>query len=485
MKFSYGLYKKEFKDRMCELEKSFQKEDVLKTICYLKYLSNFCYSINSKLTDDRLEQITKEISLKYLGHTVIENPHRDKIVFYDNFGLANRGLANIYVKALDKMGYKIVWILYAYSPDVEEIQKMYKDKENISFRIIPKIPILERMKMLRDMIKEISPHNLFVYTQPNDADGIGAISTIDGNISRYLIDLTDHAFWLGKCAVDWIIGFRNYGYNVAVQYRKISPDKIIILPYYPDSRSEHPFEGMPFDTSQHEFVFSGGSPYKIEGNNAYKEIVQYILRQYTSMRFVYAGKGTNQILEELKEEFPDRFFKIEERKDLDAILQHAKFYLSTYPIGGGLMVQYALQNECIALSFCDKDCVITDPKSFMLYPEKVNFVYYNQSDLYAEIDHLMCDEKYYLNCKSDSKQQVISEDVFLKQLENILNKKKTIYSPILQQIKMEPFMEIYKKNATYEQYCKIIFESRNKWIYKKHPFIVRKMKKALQTKETN
>ena len=141
--------------------------------------------------------------------------------------------------------------------------------------------------------------------------------------------------------------------------------------------------------------------------------------------------------------------------------------------------------QTCALPICDKDCVITDPKSFMLYPEKVNFVYYNQSDLYAEIDHLMCDEKYYLNCKSGSKQQVISEDIFLEQLENILNKKKTIYSPILQQIKMEPFMEIYKKNATYEQYCKIIFESRNKWIYKKHPFIVRKMKKALQTKETN
>ena len=485
MKFSYALYQKELKNRMRELEKAFQEEDLLKTICYLKYLSNFCYSINCKLSDDRLEQITKEISLKYLGHTVIEHSHKNIIIFYDNFGLANRGLANIYVKALEKLGYKIVWILYAYAPDVDEIQKMYKGKENISFRIIPQIPILERMKMLRDIIKEISPRNLFVYTQPNDADGIGAISTIGGNISRYLIDLTDHAFWLGKCAIDWVIGFRNYGYNVAVQYRGILPDKIVILPYYPDARNEHAFEGMPFDTSKYEFIFSGGSPYKIEGNNTYKEIVQYILRHYTSMRFVYAGKGTNQILEELKEEFPNRFYKIDERKDLDAVLQHAKFYLSTYPIGGGLMMQYALQNRCIALSLCDEDCVISDPKSFMLYPEKVNFVFYNQIDLYAEIDHLMGDEEYYLNYKNDVKQQIISENEFITQLGCILDEKKTIFSSTPQQIKMEPFMEIYKKNATYEQYCKIIFDSRNKWIYKKHPFIVRRMKRASQTKEAN
>ncbi len=486
MKFPYVFYKKEFKNRMRELENAFQKGDVLKTVCYLKYLSNFCYSINCKLTDDRLEEITKEISLKYLGHTTIETSHKDKIIFYDNFGLANRGLANIYVKALEKMGYKIVWILYAYAPDVNEIQEMYKEKENISFRIIPQKPILERMKILRDIIKEVSPQNLFVYTQPNDADGVGTISTIEGKISRYLIDLTDHAFWLGKCAVDWVIGFRNYGYNVAVQYRKISSDKIIILPYYPDSRSEKPFNGMPFDTEQYEFVFSGGSPYKIEGDTAYKEIVEYLLKKYTFIRFVYACYGTNQTLEELKEEFPDRFFKIDERNDLDEVLKHAKFYLSTYPIGGGLMIQYALQNECITLSLCDEDCVISDPKSFMLYPEKVNFVYYNKADLLAEIDHLMCDEKHYVNSKSNIKQQVISEDDFITQLGYILNKKKTRFSPTLQQIKMEPFMEIYKKNATYEQYCKIIFESRNKWIYKKHPIIVRKMKnEALRTRKAN
>lgn len=171
MKFSYGFFEKEFTDGMQELEKAFQKEDILKTICYLKYLSNFCYAINYKLTDDRLEEITEKTALKYLGDTIIDNSYKDKVVFYDNFGLANRGLANIYVKALSKMGYEVIWILYAYGPDITEILEMYKNRENISFRIIPQKPILERMKILRDIIKEISPRHLFVYTVPNDTRG--------------------------------------------------------------------------------------------------------------------------------------------------------------------------------------------------------------------------------------------------------------------------------------------------------------------------
>ncbi len=483
MRFSYEFYKKEFTNRMRELEKAFQKEDVFKTICYLKYLSNFCYVINYKLTDDRLEEITKEISLKYLGKTVVKNVHNDTVLFYDNFGLANRGLANIYVRALEKLGYKIVWVLYAYGPDINELQEKYKGKENITFRIIPHVPILERMKILRDIIKEVSPQNLFVYTVPNDADGLGVISTLEGDVARYLIDLTDHAFWLGKCAVDWVIGFRNFGYNVAVQYRKIPANKVLILPYYPDPRSECSFEGMPFDTNQYEFVFSGGSPYKIEGDTAYKEMVEYILNHYTSMRFVYAGSGTNRALEELTREFPNRFFHIEERKDLDEILKRAKFYLSTYPICGGLMTLYALKNQCIPISLCLEEDGMTDLKTCMLEPENANFIFYNQEDLFLEIERLMSDSIYFSKAKEHTLRQIIDEDVFTAQLKCLITNKQTIFSKITQNIKIEKFLEIYKQNATYEQYCKIIYDSKNKWIHKKHPFIVRKMQRETLKKK--
>lgn len=460
---------------MEELEEAFQKNDTFKTVCYLRYLSHFCYSINYTFTNDRLEEITQKISLAYLGNTKIKNAREDTVIFYDGFGLVERGLANIYVNALNQLGYKVVWILYSYAPETNDILKKYKEK-NISFFVISKSTILERMKALRDKIKEISPRYLFVYTKPDDVCGIGTISTITEGVERYLIDLTDHAFWLGKCAADWFIEFRNFGYNLGLCYRKILPDRMIILPYYPASREEYAFEGLPFDTKEFQFIFSGGSVYKIEGKAAYEEMVRYILQTYKDINFVFASNEENEIIRKLGEDFPGQFYHIGERKDLDAILQSAKFYLSTYPIGGGLMMQYALQNQCIPITLCDEIMGESDPKTMMLEPHKVNFVFYKKEEALLEIDRLLNNESYYLKRKVELKNQIISEGEFIRQLQCLLKYKKTEFNKIQQDVDMERFLEVYRDNATYKKYCELIYGSRNKWIYKKHPLIVKKEK---------
>lgn len=472
MKFTYRLYKREFINRMKDLEEAFEEQNVFKTVCYLRFLSHFCYSINYTFSNDRLEEITQEISLKYLGNTKIENAKEDTVVFYDGFGLLERGLANIYVNALEKLGYKVVWILYSHAPEIDDILKKYKKRENISFFIISNSTILERMKELRDKIKEISPEYLFVYTMPDDVCGVGTISTITGKIERYLIDLTDHAFWLGKCAADWFIEFRNYGYNIGMRYRKILSDRMVILPYYPAGRKEYAFEGVPFDGNEFEFVFSGGSPYKIEGKTTYEEIVRYILQTYKDIKFVFASNNTNEIIKKLCKDFPNRFFHIGERKDLDAVLQRAKFYLSTYPISGALMTQYALQNQCIPITLSDEMMGVADPTTWMLEPQKVNFVFYKKEDVLLEIDRLMSSESYYLKRKTELENQIISEEEFIRQLNCLLKHKKTEFVKTRQDIDMKKFLEVYRDNATYKKYCEMIYNSRNKWIYRKHPFII-------------
>ncbi len=472
MKFPYVFYKREFIKRMEELEEAFKKNNTFQTVCYLRYLCHFCYSINYTFSNDRLEEITKDISVSYLGTTEIKNTREDTVIFYDGFGLLERGLANIYVNALAKLGYKVVWILYSYAPETDDILKKYEDKKNISFFVIPQRTILERMEVLRDKIKEISPRHLLIYTKPDDVCGIGAISTISEGVERYLIDLTDHAFWLGKCATDWFVEFRNYGYNIGTQYRNISPDKMIILPYYPVSREKYAFEGLPFRVNECQFVFSGGSSYKIEGKTTYEEMVRYILQTYKDIKFVFASNDENMILKRLGRDFPNRFFHIGERRDLDAILQKAKFYLSTYPITGGLMTQYALQNHCIPITLCDEIMGETDPKTMMLEPHKVNFIFYKKEDVQLEIDRLMSSESYYLKRKTELEGQVISEEEFSRQLQCLLKHKETKFAKEQQNIDMEKFLGIYRDNATYGKYCEIIYGSRNKWIYKKHPFVV-------------
>lgn len=485
--FKYKRFEKEFEKRKKEMQSAYQRGYTYKTICYLRYLTNFCHQINYKMQDDILEDITEKVAHDLLGTTNIEKPKKKTVVFYDMFATEFRGLANIYINALEKLGFEIVWVIYEYGIEAEQIKEKNRNRKNISIVQIPKQPILDngvfeqpiisRMRYLQKIIKEYAPAHIFIYTTPDDVAGIGVMSTIRGEVTRYLIDLTDHAFWLGKCATDYIIGFRNYGFNIAVQYRKFNEKQVLILPYYPNQEENYEFAGLPFDETKYSFVFSGGSLYKIEGDSAYEGIVVEILEKYPELYFVYAGNGQSQKLEKIKRKFPTRFFHIQERKDLNQILQRAKFYLGTYPIGGGLMTQFVLQNKCILLQLCNDKGGLTDPATYLLQPDKINCTFYNKYELLKEVDRLMADEQYYSQQKRETSNQIITRENFQIQLKNILTLHESDFKGLEENINLKNFLFSYKKRATYQQYCELIYTSRNKWIWNKHPYIVKKMKK--------
>lgn len=477
MKFSYQQFEDEFVTSMEELEQAVRDQDHLKTIAYLKFLSRSYYEINYKFSDDRLEEILKQMSMSLLGETKILHSDEKTVAFYDSFGLAERGLSDVYVSGMAKSGYCVAWIMHCNAPDLEKIQQRYHGNEKISFHIIPKCPIVDRMWYLKSCMEKIAPRHVFYYGKPQDICGLGVIATITGDVTRYLVDLTDHAFWLGTCAVDYVIGFREYGYNVATQLRNIPSEKMIILPYYPQSRKEYPFEGMPFDVEQYEYVFSGGSPYKIEGDgeNTYQSIVEYILTNYPKMKFVYAGNGSNHILEYLKVTYPEQFVHIAERRDLDEVLKRAKFYLGTYPLNGGLMVQYATQNRCIPISLIEEAGLPQDPRTWLLNPESIHFVFEKKEELLLVVDRLLTDPEYYQQMRAGLENQIITENEFINQLRHILEEKKTSFPKQTMTIRMERFLEIYRQRANYELFCKLIYNFGNVWVKKRYPEIVERM----------
>lgn len=476
MKISYQDFEKEFSDSMVELEEAFQKRNYLKTISYLRFLTRSYYIINYKMADDRLEEITQQISFDFLGETTISNSNPDTVVFYDGFGQIDRVTERNCVNALDKLDYKVVWVVHINAPELEEIQQYCEGKENVSLRIVPKSPVMERMRFFQTIIKEIAPKHLFFLTKPWDICGIGVFSTIKGDVTRYLLDATDHAFWLGKCAVDYIIGGRDWGYNVAKQLRGIRPERYLFLPCYPTSRTQYPYEGMPFDEEKYGFIFSGGAAYKIEGDTAYQEMVEHILTNHPEIKFVFASNGTNSILEYLTEKYPDQFFHIDERRDLDEVLKHAKLYLGTHPITGGLMVQYPIVNHCVPLCLVDEPgSIMMDPRSFLLQPEKVNFVYKSKEALLAELDRFLDDEQYLEQARTKLDGLVISEEEFTEQMQRLLTEHRTKFKGKEMSINLDQFLATYKRRADYKMFCNIIYNSHNDWIKRKYPEIIEEM----------
>ena len=198
------------------------------------------------------------------------------------------------------------------------------------------------------------------------------------------------------------------------------------------------------------------------------------------MYFVYASNGKSRILGILKKKYPKRFFHIRERDDLDEILKRAKFFLATVPVSGGLMVQYALQNQCIPLSLCMERGGLSDPHVWLLQPEKIEFVFYQEKELLNEIDKLLTDASYYVHAKEKLQGQVITEKAFREQLRSILETKKTEFEKTGMEIQMDKFLESYQNRADFQQYASIIYHSHNQWVWKKHPFVVRWYQKKWQ-----
>lgn len=371
-----------------DIRRAWEIADYEQAVCCAKFLCSLYYDYDYKYYDEELENIAIDVARKCIGQTRIENANRKKILFYDRFALNDRGLANIYVDALLELGYCVTWCMPENGSQVKEIVERFEEKDNIQIELMPNLSVIERMFFLQNLIKRTNAYHYFIYTLPWDVEGIGVFSSLRGNVKRYLINLTDHTFWIGAKALDYSIEFRNMGANISTQYREISPEKIVILPYYPDERTNVIYQGMPFPETE-EFVFSGGSAYKIEGSDKFEKMVSQILNRYPKLNFVFATNGESEKLNSLKQKYETRFYLLQERKDLNEILKRAKFYLSTYPLGGGLMTQYALMNNCIPLCLIEEKNNFNNPKSWLLHSEKIDFVFFNIEELLERVDNIM------------------------------------------------------------------------------------------------
>lgn len=268
-----------------DIRQALDDKDYEKAICCSKFLCSFYYEYDYTYYDKEMEECAKRAAVEYIGNTIIDHPDRNKIFFYDKFGLIDRGLANIYVNSLLDLGYEVIWCLFENGLQVKQIVDRFDSKSNLSFAFIPDLSVVERMVFLKNIICKAGALHYFIYTLPTDVECMGVFASLQGDVKKYLINLTDHTFWIGADAIDYSIEFRNLGANISNIYRKIDMKKIRMLPYYPDERKSETYQGMPF-SEEEEFVFSGGSAYKLEGSDIYEQIVCKILDKYPKLKFV-------------------------------------------------------------------------------------------------------------------------------------------------------------------------------------------------------
>ena len=190
------------------------KENYENALVAAKTLCRIYYDYNQVYTDLELENELLHIGDKILSKVLYETDKKC-VFFYDGFGVDLRGLAVVYARALASLDYyvfyacpktsqeKIPHILSEFNIDKTDI--IYIDKLNSDF---------DRIKQINGIFKKYRPGVAFFYTAPWDVEGAIAFSNNEST-TRFQIDLTDHAYWIGINAFDYIINGRDMGASIA------------------------------------------------------------------------------------------------------------------------------------------------------------------------------------------------------------------------------------------------------------------------------
>lgn len=401
-----------------KIEKQLLKNNWNKVLELVALCARILYSTNIYYMDEELESYLKHISARLIKKVEQYNSEEDCLLFWDGFGMNNRGLVQIYLKALCQCK-KVLYVTYAdregQIPDIlDELNRMEGD-----YYFIRRGKKADEISQIDELVRRYRPSRFFFYSVPEDVTATCIMYAYEGLFTRYQINLTDHAFWLGAGCLDRCIEFREYGANISVEYRRIDKDKIFYLPYYPVYDENQVFKGypFPFDESKQKLVFSGGNLYKtLGGKNRYYEVVEYILSKHQDVVFWYAGSGDSSQMKKIIARHPERAFLTEERRDLFQVMKHSLFYLNTYPIVGGLMMQYAASAGIVPVTLhYDRD-----DSGILIGQDSLGIEFNDMKSLKNEIDRLISDHEYLAAKSKRMKSAVISAAEFNENVGRLL-----------------------------------------------------------------
>lgn len=409
--------------------KKFNSEAYIDSLNYINSAAIWMYHFNTRYSDNELEEIIKNISNKEIIQYKVSAPINNRIVLIDNFGLDNRGLTQQYIRGLIQLNKEILYILHATQPNHDsEIIKELKEYGNASIFILHTTPknIIESATIIVKKIYDFSPSDILLHIAPWDIVSLLAINSVKGP-TKYNINLTDHAFWLGVTFVDFNIEFRGYGESVSLEKRGFKQEQLILLPFYPIVSKYTKFEGFPNIPENSIIVFCGGSEYKMLGkNDIFFKMMDDILAISDNVYILVAGIGRGTTFEKKVNNLihKNRVLLLGNRKDINDVFANSNIYLSSYPFIGGLMTQYAATNKVPILAYAEPNEVGTGDAFINHFGtaltskrSKDEFLEYARSLIYDSVFRKSEGEKCY--------NVIMKESFFPRYLSNALDFKNT------------------------------------------------------------
>lgn len=427
-----------------------------KSIAFTEAAAKIAYQFNFQYCDDDLEEniykigklIIKDKNLRYKG--II-----NKVVFFDSFAKDNRGLTQQYLRAIFSWNCELLYIT-SQNNIGEQIASELADYPKSQIIRVDNKSFSQNLLDILDAIILFRPERAFLHFSPSDILGIAVWSHIR-DTERFFINLTDHAFWLGKSSFDYSLEFRGYGIHISEFERRIPKEKLLFQPYYPIISAKK-FKGFPEQTKNKIIAFAGSTYYKVYGDNfKLLNLIKKVLLSNENLIFLFAGGGNDIPIKKFisNNKLENKFLLIGNRDDISEVIKHIDIYVNTYPMIGALMSQYASLMKKPIIGYTSNELYsFNDTEDFLGVRQKGILVKTTEGEFISYFSDLLTnnnkrEENIEYTCNS-----VITAESFNRLLLNTVTTKKNIYSGNNSiRIDQNKVFDFYLDNEiTYEKY---------------------------------
>ena len=406
-------------------QKAFAEGDYETALDYVWKCATIAQQFNWIYADDELEDLLEGIGKKLIQKPSdgTYQPIKDRVVFYDAF-CKSFVLALQYMEALVSAGKEILYVTTANDlvknrTGFADILDRLRAYPSVTVVIVPPGKDAQRISCFYDAVAEFRPEQILLHMVA-DAVVLPALYVLPSPIKRYIINLADQTFWLGKKAIDYCIEFRQFGVSVSQQRRGIKPEQQLLVPFYPIDDG-NPFEGFPKECTPDKLVvFSGGDLYKVlDEKRMYWRLVKRLLDSYPNLVFLFATKISNGIRREVTgfvkdNGFEGRFVYIKYRKDINEVFKHCDIYMGTCPASGSLMSQLAAVNAKPILQYYYPGTPDDETEQAICYNDKFPISFQDEGLFMEEADRLIADAAYRKKQGERLKMAMITPEQFNK-----------------------------------------------------------------------
>ncbi|WP_099290771.1 hypothetical protein [Butyricimonas sp. Marseille-P3923] len=461
-----------------QVEKDIKNKNFDKALCKLRivyFLKSFSVDFGNKSIDVILKKISNMLFPKEMEYEPIKNNY----VFCDSLSWDNHGITQQYIRALMAMGANILYIRTQDTSKKAWHTQIYKELQLYPNSQISEIPknrkFSEHAKLIYQWIKDFKPEKIFLHSSFSLADVLVLykINIID----KYRINLGDHQYWPGIDCTNYIIEFRNWGYTLSFQRRFFNKANIFKLPYYPII-DENDFEGFPSHIKKDTvLMFTGCRMYKVmDKDYTFFYIMKRLLIANPALVILFAARDNNSVLKKfvIANKLQERLILLEYRRDINEVFRHVDLFLQTYPIGGGLMRDYAISNKKAVLAYTsteklENDLNIDDRHLGDEFGE-YRLAYDNLDDFYREAGKLINDRIYREYIGACLNKYLMTQERFDVGLKQIVQAKQQPQDILLQEVfidyeLLEKRYCIFRKREIMSYYLLIIKEFKLRTFY--------------------